>query len=86
MKLYDFICYILCFFIELIKFGCEVDYAVVRPHELPPEIQHRPRGEKESACDPLGSYMRRGCIWVYIYTLIHPHIDIADHITYHCIV
>lgn len=38
-------------------YGCEVDYAVVEPGDLPPEIVLQPRQPGESACDPRGTYM-----------------------------
>lgn len=46
--------------VTALVYGCEVDYAVVAPGELPPEIRHQPRGPTDPACDPLGSSMRLG--------------------------
>ncbi|CAJ1371706.1 unnamed protein product [Effrenium voratum] len=43
--------------VTAIVYGCEVDYAVVTPAELPPQIQLRPRQPEESPCDPLGTYL-----------------------------
>ncbi|CAK9004205.1 unnamed protein product [Durusdinium trenchii] len=43
--------------VTAIVYGCEVDYAVVEPGQLPPEISLQPRQAGESACDPRGTYM-----------------------------
>eukprot|EP00931_Biecheleriopsis_adriatica_P029163 TRINITY_DN17358_c0_g2_i1.p1 TRINITY_DN17358_c0_g2~~TRINITY_DN17358_c0_g2_i1.p1 ORF type:complete len:2291 (+),score=504.51 TRINITY_DN17358_c0_g2_i1:620-6874(+) len=42
--------------ITAIVYGCEVDYAVVPPGELPPEITFLPRRPGESPVDPKGTY------------------------------
>ena len=38
-------------------YGCEVDYAVVAPGDLPPEIELKPRQPGDSPCDPAGTYL-----------------------------
>mmetsp|Transcript_89791 Transcript_89791/g.159654 ORF Transcript_89791/g.159654 Transcript_89791/m.159654 type:complete len:2242 (-) Transcript_89791:140-6865(-) len=42
--------------VTAIVYGCEVDYAIVPPGELPPEILHIPRQPGEGPCDPRGTY------------------------------
>lgn len=43
--------------VTAVVYGCEVDYAVVEPGDLPPEIVLQPRQPGECACDPRGTYM-----------------------------
>eukprot|EP00440_Ansanella_granifera_P030441 gb/GFBE01033071.1/.p1 GENE.gb/GFBE01033071.1/~~gb/GFBE01033071.1/.p1 ORF type:complete len:2256 (+),score=522.78 gb/GFBE01033071.1/:1-6768(+) len=42
--------------VTAVVYGCEVDYAVVPPGQLPPEIVHVPRKKGDSPCDPAGTY------------------------------
>ena len=44
--------------VTAIVYGCEVDYAVVEPGDLPPEITLQPRQPGESQClDLMGSFL-----------------------------
>eukprot|EP00930_Biecheleria_cincta_P031240 TRINITY_DN21698_c0_g1_i1.p1 TRINITY_DN21698_c0_g1~~TRINITY_DN21698_c0_g1_i1.p1 ORF type:complete len:2245 (+),score=433.56 TRINITY_DN21698_c0_g1_i1:107-6841(+) len=42
--------------VTAVVYGCEVDYAVVEPGQLPPEIIHLPRQVGDSPMDPAGTY------------------------------